>query len=54
LLEPGPVTRLLDRHASGAEDHSRELWGLLALTLWLDSDAHHAGSAALVGEDGAR
>ncbi len=54
LLEPGPVTRLLDRHTSGAEDHSRELWGLLALTLWLDSDRREDRSAAPVGEDIAR
>jgi asparagine synthase (glutamine-hydrolysing) len=37
-LSPEPVGDLLDRHVSGAEDHSREIWGLLAFTLWLDSD----------------
>jgi asparagine synthase (glutamine-hydrolysing) len=28
------VTRLLDEHVAGKEDHSRQLWGLLAFTLW--------------------
>ena len=31
---PAAVQRLLDRHASGAEDLSRQLWGLMAFTLW--------------------
>jgi len=34
FLEPGVVTRLLDDHAAGREDLSRQLWGLLAFTLW--------------------
>jgi asparagine synthase (glutamine-hydrolysing) len=28
------VTRLLDDHVAGREDRSRQLWGLLAFTLW--------------------
>jgi asparagine synthase (glutamine-hydrolysing) len=28
------VTRLIDEHAAGRQDHSRQLWGLLAFTLW--------------------
>jgi asparagine synthase (glutamine-hydrolysing) len=28
------VTRLLDDHVAGKEDRSRQLWGLLAFTLW--------------------
>jgi asparagine synthase (glutamine-hydrolysing) len=36
LLEPGPVQAVLDRHCSGKEDLSRQIWGLLSLTLWLD------------------
>jgi len=28
------VTRLIDRHVAGEEDLSRQLWGLLAFTLW--------------------
>ena len=34
FLEPGPVTRLIDRHVAGEEDLSRQLWGLLSFTLW--------------------
>jgi asparagine synthase (glutamine-hydrolysing) len=34
LLDPAPVTRLLDEHAARADDHSRPLWGLLCFALW--------------------
>jgi asparagine synthase (glutamine-hydrolysing) len=34
FFRPEPVTRLLDEHAAGAQDWSRQLWGLLAFTLW--------------------
>jgi asparagine synthase (glutamine-hydrolysing) len=30
----GPVTRLVDDHVAGREDFSRQLWGLIAFTLW--------------------
>jgi asparagine synthase (glutamine-hydrolysing) len=30
------VTRLLDEHVAGKEDRSRQLWGLLAFTLWYE------------------
>jgi asparagine synthase (glutamine-hydrolysing) len=33
-LQPEAVTRLIDDHVSGREDLSRQLWGLLAFTLW--------------------
>ena len=33
-LQPEVVTRLLEEHASGREDLSRQLWGVLAFTLW--------------------
>ncbi|HET7591355.1 MAG TPA: asparagine synthase (glutamine-hydrolyzing) [Solirubrobacterales bacterium] len=36
LLDPAAVTPLLDRHCSGREDLSRQVWGLMALTLWFD------------------
>jgi asparagine synthase (glutamine-hydrolysing) len=36
LLRPEAVTRVLDRHTSGREDLSRQIWGLLAFTLWFD------------------
>jgi len=34
FFDPAVVTRLLDEHVQGAEDRSRQLWGLLAFTLW--------------------
>jgi asparagine synthase (glutamine-hydrolysing) len=39
LLEPEVVTATLDRHCSGREDLSRQIWGLLALTLWVDGQS---------------
>jgi asparagine synthase (glutamine-hydrolysing) len=33
-LRPEAVTRLIDDHVAGRADLSRQLWGLLALTLW--------------------
>jgi asparagine synthase (glutamine-hydrolysing) len=38
ILEPVAVTRVLDEHVAGRADLSRQLWGLLALTLWHE---HH-------------
>ncbi len=38
-LEPAVVASLLDRHCAGREDLSRQLWGLIAFTLWLDRHA---------------
>ncbi len=35
-LDPATVTTLLDRHCAGREDLSRQLWGLIAFTLWFD------------------
>jgi asparagine synthase (glutamine-hydrolysing) len=34
FFRPEAVTALLDRHVAGKEDLSRQLWGLLAFTLW--------------------
>jgi asparagine synthase (glutamine-hydrolysing) len=34
FFRPDPVARLIDRHVAGEEDLSRQLWGLLAFTLW--------------------
>jgi asparagine synthase (glutamine-hydrolysing) len=33
-FDPQAVERVLDRHVRGEEDLSRQLWGLLAFTLW--------------------
>jgi asparagine synthase (glutamine-hydrolysing) len=35
-LDPAAVVRLLDDHCAGREDLSRQLWGLIAFTLWFD------------------
>jgi asparagine synthase (glutamine-hydrolysing) len=37
-FRPEAVTRLLDDHVAGRSDLSRQLWGLLAFTLWHE---HH-------------
>jgi asparagine synthase (glutamine-hydrolysing) len=38
FFEPGVVHRLIDEHVERREDRSRQLWGLLAFTLWHE---HH-------------
>jgi asparagine synthase (glutamine-hydrolysing) len=36
FFQSEPVTRLIDEHVAGREDWSRQLWGLLAFTLWYE------------------
>jgi asparagine synthase (glutamine-hydrolysing) len=36
LLRPAAVRRVLDEHVAGRADLSRQLWGLLSLTLWYE------------------
>jgi asparagine synthase (glutamine-hydrolysing) len=36
FLQPEAVTRVLDDHVAGRDDLSRQLWGLLAFTLWYE------------------
>ena len=36
FLRPDAVTRVVDAHVAGREDLSRQLWGLLAFTLWYE------------------
>src|SRR5438105_14587015 len=36
FFAPEVVTRLVDEHVDGREDRSRQLWGLLAFTLWYE------------------
>jgi asparagine synthase (glutamine-hydrolysing) len=36
FFRPEPVRRILDEHVAGREDWSRQLWGLLAFTLWYE------------------
>jgi asparagine synthase (glutamine-hydrolysing) len=38
FFRPEPVERLIDSHVAGEADLSRQLWGLLAFTLWHE---HH-------------
>ena len=35
-LQPEAVNAVLDRHVAGRDDLSRQLWGLLAFTLWYE------------------
>jgi asparagine synthase (glutamine-hydrolysing) len=35
-FEPAAVSRLIDEHVGRREDHSRQLWGLMSFSLWLD------------------
>src|SRR4051794_4369607 len=35
-LEPAAVARLIGAHVARREDNSRQLWGLMTLSLWLD------------------
>jgi asparagine synthase (glutamine-hydrolysing) len=35
-LDPATVAAVLDRHCSGREDLSRQIWGLMSFTLWFD------------------
>ena len=36
FFRPEPVQRLLDDHVAARVDNSRQLWGLLAFTLWYE------------------
>jgi asparagine synthase (glutamine-hydrolysing) len=36
LLDPAAANAVLERHCAGEEDLSRQLWGLMAVTLWFD------------------
>ena len=42
FLDPGAVRRVLDNHVGGKEDLSRQLWGLLAFTLWYERHVESA------------
>jgi asparagine synthase (glutamine-hydrolysing) len=42
FFEPDAVTRVLDRHVSGREDLSRQLWGLMSFALWHERHARVA------------
>ena len=42
FFDPVTVTRLIDDHVAGREDLSRQLWGLLAFTLWHERHVERA------------
>src|SRR3954447_7241840 len=49
-LEPAAVEGLIDEHVGRRQDHSRQLWGLMSLSLWLeglDREPAPASAAAL-------
>jgi len=48
-FEPGPVTRLIDDHVAGREDFSRQLWGLIAFTLWHERHVERTPGALRTG-----
>jgi asparagine synthase (glutamine-hydrolysing) len=50
FFRPEPVQRLLDAHVAGLEDLSRQLWGLLAFTLWYERHVEGAASDVRVSE----
>jgi asparagine synthase (glutamine-hydrolysing) len=37
VFAPAAVSRVLDAHAAGREDLSRQLWGLMSFSLWMDA-----------------
>jgi asparagine synthase (glutamine-hydrolysing) len=45
-LRPEAVSAVLERHLSGREDLSRQLWGLLSFTLWYERHVRVASPAA--------
>jgi asparagine synthase (glutamine-hydrolysing) len=45
LIRPEAARRVLDRHVARKEDLSRQLWGLMSLTLWYERWATSAASA---------
>src|SRR5215210_186793 len=44
-LDPGAVRTVLDDHVAGRADLSRQLWGLLALTLWHEAHVERVPGA---------
>jgi asparagine synthase (glutamine-hydrolysing) len=46
FFRPNVVARLLDDHVAGREDRSRQLWGLLAFTLWYERHVERAPTEA--------
>jgi asparagine synthase (glutamine-hydrolysing) len=49
-LRPEAVARVLDDHVAGREDLSRQLWGLLAFTLWYEHHVEGISRDAVIAE----
>jgi asparagine synthase (glutamine-hydrolysing) len=49
-LRPEAVAKVLDDHVAGREDLSRQLWGLLAFTLWHERHVERAPGAIRPGQ----
>ena len=49
-FEPTVASRLIDEHVAGREDRSRQLWGLLAFTLWHERHVERAPGRPRVPE----
>ena len=52
FFRPETVSRLIDEHVAGAEDRSRQLWGLLAFTLWYERHVEQEPPHLSSGADG--
>jgi asparagine synthase (glutamine-hydrolysing) len=52
-FEPGQVSRLLDDHGARREDYSRQLWGLISFSLWVEYAGETAAPAPSQGAIGA-
>jgi asparagine synthase (glutamine-hydrolysing) len=50
FFEPRVVAQLVDEHVAGREDRSRQLWGLLAFTLWHERHVERVPGRPLVPE----
>jgi asparagine synthase (glutamine-hydrolysing) len=50
FFEPIVVARLIDDHVEGREDRSRQLWGLLAFTLWHERHVERTPTEARIPE----
>ncbi len=50
FFNPAAADRVLDRHLSGREDLSRQLWGLLAFTLWYERHVERSPAEVRVPE----
>jgi asparagine synthase (glutamine-hydrolysing) len=50
VLDPAAVGAVLDRHVAGREDLSRQLWGLMCLSLWLDRSVPRPAPARPLGD----